>query len=150
MRQAAWLNTAPRPNPGRGKAAPSQEPARSRRQRLLDDGIEPDVPLLDAGAHLIEYLFDVGPDAPGGMGPVPITHADIAHWQGNTGITLNTWEARSLRRLSREYVGACADAQEPDAPPPYLPADGVARRRGAVARSVAAMFGNRAAARKES
>lgn len=83
------------------------------------------------------------------MGPVPITHADIAHWQANTGININAWEARTLRRLSREYVGACIEAQEPDALPPYLPAEAVARRRAAVARNVAAAFSGRAAPRSE-
>lgn len=146
MRQAAWLNTAPRRASKRGG---TDEPI-SRRKKLQADGIEPDEPPIDAGAHLIEYLFEVGPDAPGAMGPVPITHADIAHWQGNTGIILNAWEARTLRRLSREYVGACIDAQEPDALPPYLPAEAVARRRAAVARNVAAALSGRGSARKES
>lgn len=55
------------------------------------------------------------------MGPAPITHLEIRAWQENTGKRLTPWEARTLRHLSREYVGELVAASDPSRPAPYLP-----------------------------
>lgn len=69
--------------------------------------------------HVLGYLYEIGPVAHGGMGPAPIGHAEIEAWQGNTGIELTAWEARTLRRLSLDYIAASRQAEEPGCQPPW-------------------------------
>lgn len=109
------------------------------------DGVEPVLPPISAGAHLVTYLFEAGPDAPGPMGPVELAHADIAAWRANTGTHLTPWEARTLRDLSRAYVAARHAGAEDGAPPPYTHRT-TDEQRAAVRRQVQSMFRQRAAA----
>lgn len=51
--------------------------------------------------YLVGYLFEIGPT----MGEAPLTHGEIESWMCNTGIRLSTWETRTLKRLSIEYLG---------------------------------------------
>lgn len=74
-------------------------------------------------AHLIRYLFEVGPVMAGGMGPIPLSFGEIQSWQEVTGIELNNWEAGMIRSLSREYLGMSIDATNPMCPSPWPPQD---------------------------
>lgn len=82
----------------------------------------PDMPPLDAGRYLIDYLMDVGPVMSGGMGPAPITSADLVPWCEETGLRLQPWESKFIRRLSREYLAESQKAAERKCPPPWRPA----------------------------
>lgn len=73
--------------------------------------------------HVIDYLMEIGPAASGGMGPTPISHAEIRAWQENTGISLTSWESRTLRQLSREYVGELIAGADRERQAPYQPAE---------------------------
>jgi hypothetical protein len=89
VKQIAWLNATP-------------EKSDKSRRETLGENIE--LPPCDA-IYLIKYLFDeIGQTMPSGMGPVPLTNTEIAAWQSNKGITLNSWEAKTMRQLSLEYV----------------------------------------------
>lgn len=121
----------------------------TRMQQIENAGRTPDLPPIGAAGHLVGYLFDAGPVSHGSMGPVPLSHADLAAWQANTGIELQAWEARGLRKLSTAYVAASQDAQQADCPPFYIekPAND---HRQAVSDGVRSIFGARAqAARKD-
>lgn len=64
-------------------------------------------------------LLEVGMAASGGMGPAPITWAEIGQWQRLTAQPLQPWEARSIRQASVEYVSELAKAADPACPPPW-------------------------------
>lgn len=81
-------------------------------------GIEVRMPECDA-RYLADYLWEIGPTMPAGMGAGPISHSDIQHWQSNTGIALSAWEARTLRRLSIDYLNASHLARSPFSDPPW-------------------------------
>lgn len=87
-------------------------------QRLRADGLDPALPPCDA-PYLADYLFEIGPSASGGMGDGPIGHGDIAAWMANTGIRLTPWEARTLRRLSVDYVAESHKATKRNCPAPW-------------------------------
>lgn len=70
-------------------------------------------------AHLLVYLFEIGPVLQGGMGDAPITHTELQAWMENTGIELTAWEARIVKRLSLEYLSEQQRATAPDAPCPW-------------------------------
>jgi hypothetical protein len=76
------------------------------------------MPPCDA-PYLVEYLFEIGPTMAAGMGNGPLTHGEIASWQNNTGIDLNAWETRTLKRLSLDYLGESQRATARDAMPPW-------------------------------
>lgn len=79
------------------------------------------MPPLGAGAYLAEILFEVGPSRPTGMGGhTPISDLELAAWMINQQVTLNPWEARAVRHLSREYAAMLAEAVEPNTPPPWV------------------------------
>lgn len=69
--------------------------------------------------HVLTYLLEIGPAASGAAGPAPITHGEIRAWQENTGIALSAWEARTLRQLSREYVGELIAGADRERAAPY-------------------------------
>lgn len=120
-RQLAWLHARPRAYVrSDSKKKVQDQPRPARIQRYTDDGIEPPLPELYAAAHLVQHLFDVGPVAVGGMGPAPLTFAEITAWQAACGVPLRPWEAQTLRAMSVAYVGQSVDAEAPDAPPPYI------------------------------
>ena len=73
--------------------------------------------------HLAGYLFEIGPTVAAGMGDGPITHGDIAAWMRNTGIRLSPWQARTLRRLSLDYLAESNKATERGHPAPWQSED---------------------------
>lgn len=110
---------------------------------MTERGLTPDLPELGPERYLVDYLLEIGPTMPTGMGVAPLSHGEIAAWQSNVGICLQPWEARALRMLSIEYVGTRAEAADPACPPPYLSTGNVDRRR-AVSRAIGEAFGRRA------
>ncbi len=72
-----------------------------------------------AASHIVGYLFEIGPVVLVGMGQGPISHVEIAAWQCNTGIDLDSWEARTLRSLSHEYLVESVQATNRDCPAPW-------------------------------
>ena len=118
MRQTAWLNAAPQ-RPPEQDAAPQMTRLQRIRKQQKDEDFHPEMPPVETAQHLLGYLFEVGPSMPGGMSSVPITHQEIAAWCELTGITLGPWESRTLRRLSREYVGELNEATDPKRPAPW-------------------------------
>lgn len=119
VRHSAWLSAVPE----RPKNDRSEAPLLSRLERLRqdrkDEDYRPDMPPIDVGGHVIGYLFEVGPSMVVGMGPGPVTHEELRAWQGNTGIELQPWEVRFLRRLSFDYLAELRKAEKPDCPPPW-------------------------------
>lgn len=95
----------------------------------------PEMPVVVAHDQLASFLWEVGPTS----GPHPISHTDIFTWQANTFVSLNAWEARTLRHLSVEYVSECARATDPECPSPTEPVMTEAKR-DEVARRVRAML----------
>lgn len=99
----------------------SKEPNKPRRELFtekLADGEVLEMPPCEA-FYIVSYLFEIGPGMSGGMGEAPITHGEIESWQRNTGIELNAWEARTLKRLSIEYLNESHKATKPDCPAPW-------------------------------
>lgn len=98
------------------------------------------MPPLDAGAHLVDHLFSIGP----AMGEGPVTFQEIAAWQALTGHVLQGWEADALRRLSAAWLAEYQAADDPARPPPYTPAERV-KPAEEVASKLEAMFDRMAA-----
>ena len=97
--------------------------------------IEPEMPPCHA-PHMVGYLFEIGPTMAAGMGNGPITHGEIESWQRNTGITLDAWESRTLKRLSLEYLNESYKSEERDCPPPFQLVDMTQENRDAVAHQI--------------
>lgn len=68
--------------------------------------------------YLVDYLFEIGP----AQGEAPLSHAELQAWQSNTGIDLDAWQARMLKRLSIEYLNESHQAREIDRPAPWAEA----------------------------
>jgi hypothetical protein len=120
----------------------------SRLKALQDSGKPHSMPPVGIAAHLVGYLMDAGPVSHGGMGPAPISHADIAAWQANTGVELTAWESRTVRKLSSEYVAMMGIAKESDCPAPYVDASIVVDQRANVSAQLRSLFGGRTEAKE--
>ena len=135
VRQRAWLSTAPE-KPPHDK---SNTPQHSRIERLRTDhkdvDYEPDMPQIDA-PHIIGYLYEIGPTMSTGMGLTPISFEEILAWQSLTGIELDPWETRILRRLSYDYLSESHKAEKADYPAPWQPADLTQETRDAISKKV--------------
>ena len=79
----------------------------------------PDMPPLDVGGYMVGYLLEIGPVVASGMGQGPISHQEVLAWQALTGIVLQPWETRCLRRLSHEYLAESRKAEKRDAKAPW-------------------------------
>lgn len=65
--------------------------------------------------YLTNWLFEIGPVE----GDGPISWQAMAAWEGVSGIELDPWEARTIRRLSAEYLSEYHQAKRRDRPAPY-------------------------------
>lgn len=94
------------------------------------------MPPVDAAGYLIGHLFEIGPTLAAGMGAAPITHVEMRAWQDVTGIALQPWEIRILRRLSADYLDESHQAEKADYPPPWDPEEWSQEHREAVSKQV--------------
>ncbi len=120
VRQMAWLNAAPKPDPRsrRGKAAEDAPPRLSRLDELKRKKIEPVMPPNPA-PELIARLIEIGLTEGGGMVPSPLGWGTIAGWSQATKVAIQPWEARLMRRLSVEYLAESRRAESENCPAPW-------------------------------
>lgn len=90
----------------------------NRMKQIRDRGDYPALPHNPA-PYLTDWLFDVGPTCASGMGEGVITYTELANWQAISGVELEPWEARLLRRLSAAYAGENYEARKRDHPAPF-------------------------------
>lgn len=109
------MNTAPEKQNANDKSEPV-----SRLRRMQDRGEAPSLPENPA-PHLIDWFLEIGPTVSAGMVEAPIGWPDMAAWQGLTGIELDPWEARTIRRMSSAFISQRQDAKKPGCPPPWSP-----------------------------
>ena len=95
----------------------SKAPQKSRRDALKRGDEDLDMPACDA-LYLVGYLFEIGPT----MGDGPLTHSELEAWMRNTGIPLNTWEVRTLKRLSIDYLAESQKATARGRAAPWIDA----------------------------
>lgn len=105
---------------GRKASAAPSPPQPTRIKAAQDAGRPVDMPDNPA-PYLTDWLFEIGPSVPNGMGETVIGWPDLAGWQELIGVEVKPWEARLLRRLSRDFIAARYDAKEPGCRPPYDP-----------------------------
>lgn len=69
--------------------------------------------------YLFEFLLDVGVFQETGMAVSALSWQEIIAWQAQIGVSLQAWEVRAIRHLSREYVAQMDKAKKPEYPMPY-------------------------------
>lgn len=123
VRHCAWLNAVPeepsKPDSAKKKPVTRREALKKEMKMAEIDELE--MPPCDA-QHLVGYFFEMGPTMAAGMVDAPLSHSEIDAWQRNTGIELDAWEARTIRRMSRDYVNEAHRASERDCPSPWADA----------------------------
>ncbi len=134
IKQSAWLNAVP------------EKQKRPRRETKAGA-----LPELYGGYYLIEILFEVGPVKIAGMaGTVAIDETDLLAWQINQGVGLSSWEAQTIRLLSREYAAMLSEATDPRCPAPYLlPVNEMSDERRAKIADAMANWADKLNAKKE-
>lgn len=69
--------------------------------------------------HLTDRLIEIGLTEAAGMGAGPISWLTIDAWKRSTGVPIDPWEARLLRRLSIAYHAEGRRAEDETCPPPW-------------------------------
>ena len=103
-----------------------------RKELKLEEHEQLDMPECEA-MYLVGYLFEVGPTLPNGVGDAPLTHTEIEAWQRNTGIELQSWEARVIHASSLAYLSESQHATKPDAEAPWADAPYLKQQSNLVA-----------------
>lgn len=144
IRHWVWLNTAPVPERKQalGKLADIKPLTRleQKRKDRKDDEYEPETADIEGLDHVIAHFWDCGPAIGGTMGSSSLTHQEIEAWQRNTGIELDAWESRMLRRLSVEYLDWNAKARSVTCPSPLAPPIPTEEERIQIGNSIRDIF----------
>jgi hypothetical protein len=135
VRQSAWLNATPERPKNYKSEAPMLSRLEGMRKDRRDDEYDPPMPEVNAG-YLLDHLFEIGPTMSAGGYPGPITHEEIMAWMELTGVPLQPWESRFIRRLSCEYIAEQHRAAKPDCPEPVLNSGNGVADLSVVARSM--------------
>lgn len=109
----AWLHATPERKGEKAVSVPRMQTFQSKENLGLPQPLL-DLPEVDAGQHLVDYLLQLGPT----IGGEPLTYQEIAAWCGLTGIVLSSWEAVTLRALSASYASEYFAAKDPARPVP--------------------------------
>jgi hypothetical protein len=115
-------------------------------------GVEPVLPALSPvlfeNPHMpiglpvmVEWLMEMGPTEPAGMGMATISWATIGYWEKATGVELNPWQAKLMRRLSGDWFRQSEEARKMDCPAPYQSRESVQANRKAVNDGMLRAFG---------
>jgi hypothetical protein len=115
----AWLHATPKPDARsrRGREEPAT-PRLSRIDDLKRKKIVPPMPPNPA-PHITDWLIEMGLTEAAGMGTVAISSREMAAWQDNTGVVLEPWVGRLIRRLSSTYLAEGRLAESESCPPPW-------------------------------
>jgi len=114
----AWLDALVEESPTRTRsrlARYQEEASRGYRPHQLE------MPPVEYGGYLLQYLMEVGPATSNGFGPGVISWQELQAWEHMTGVILTSWEATTLRMLSGHYVSQHAKSSDPMCPAPYVP-----------------------------
>lgn len=125
-----------KPSTKRSLGAP--EPV-SRIAGMKVAGVSPALPPNPA-PYLVDWLFEAGPSSAAGLSAGPIGWQELEAWARTTGRDLLPWEARILRKMSREFTSEAQAAKKRDAPAPWASRDVSIRDREAVSRKVGNAF----------
>ncbi|WP_343526745.1 hypothetical protein [Sphingomonas sp.] len=118
----AWLAATPKPPEGSRRAERWEKaPATTKRSRAETMGKKAAESAMPPNPmpHVIERFIEMGMVEAAGMGTVPLGWQTIAAWSQMTGVRLCPWEARTIRRLSVEYLAEGRRAEAETCPPPW-------------------------------
>ncbi len=116
MRQLAWLHSTIAP-----KECKSQKNSSviQRWEKIKSNGGRVDMPPIDTGEYLIEYLWEVGLTNENGIQSSAITYSEINAWQEACRINLQPWEVGIIKKLSEDYILEVNRAKDPECGAPY-------------------------------
>lgn len=117
-RHLAWLHATPKPPEGSKRAARTTEKPVSRFERFKADKIVPPMPPCTS-ARVTERWIEIGMIQSGGMAPTALDWREIVAFATATGLTLTTWEVRTIRAMSVAYIGEGRRAEAETCPPPW-------------------------------
>ena len=96
----------------------NREPTSRLEYRQLK-GLPISLPKLKNSQHILDHINEVGLSKAGMSGILPVDWSDIESWVKLTHTVLETWEAKLLMTISREYCYQFNSSSAIDCPAPY-------------------------------
>ena len=62
------------------------------------------MPPIDGGEYIYDWLDELGVCGQGMSGPVALQFSEVQSWSELTGTEIDSWEARLLVKLSKQYT----------------------------------------------
>lgn len=122
MKHQAWLSAVPE---SKSKCdGPRLSRLQQYREQQGEDAPLLQLPELDAGEHLVDWLHRAGTVGHGAMGGVmALSWQELQAWDRLSGTGLTPWEAEAIMHLSQTYAAMSNKATKADCPAPYQPED---------------------------
>lgn len=118
--------------PDKREGDESKAKSKSRREMY---GVDVTMPECDA-PHILAYLIEIGVV----QGEQPVSYCEIESWQRQSGIELQPWEIRFVKRLSEAYLAESHAARDPDAEAPWAEAPYIVQTENQVANRMKAII----------
>jgi hypothetical protein len=90
----------------------------SRIDRMRRDKITPPMP-PNRTPQIIAWFIEAGMVLNTGMGPAPLSWAELSEWQRLTGLSLEPWISKLIRHLSIAYIAEKGRAEDESCVAPY-------------------------------
>jgi hypothetical protein len=94
-------------------------PRISRGDLMRASGATPAMPPIRA-RWMFDRLIEIGPVESSSAGSAPLSWHEIRAWQEATFTPLSAWEARTLRRMSRDFLIESQRAEDPHCQAPFV------------------------------
>jgi len=136
VKHLAWLHAVPDPE---YRKKHQNAPKRQTRQEQLEaqESSLLELPDVEHGGHVIQWLHEVGPTQQGMNGPEPLSWQEISAWREATGVEATAEELVMLRNLSRQYASQYHRSDNPEEPAPYKPR---AKDKAAIASQISSVL----------
>ena len=117
MKHLAWLHAVPDPEyRKKHQGAPERKTRQDQLQQFESALLQ--LPEVEYGAHVIEWLHGIGVTENGDNGIKPLSWQEINAWKQANDVSATREELEMLYQLSRVYVAQYHRSNNPDEPPP--------------------------------
>ena len=101
-----WYHTRARKKSG-------EQSSKTRAEELEALGAKPEMPPVRSNFYIIDFWLQAGVFQASDMGAAPLSSTELMAWQTGAGVTLTPFEFTTILELSRQYLAAQNQDDQP-------------------------------------